>query len=190
MTGTTMQSILAGAMILMFFTAEAAQSRIYKTVDEHGNVVFTDVPPREDQTSEQIVVETPNSFAVEEALGDRSKWIVETDENGEEVGFTYDSLEIKSPKDDEAVRENAGNLTVVAVSNPRLQPGHRMRLLLDGVPVDSGRGSQYQLENLDRGTHTLVLEIIDDSEAVVMTSQTTTFHMLRHSIARQPRPGN
>jgi hypothetical protein len=63
--------------LLTMVLASAAHGQIYRTVDENGNVVFTDIPPREGDTAEQVIVEQPNSFAVEEAIGPREQWIVE-----------------------------------------------------------------------------------------------------------------
>jgi len=181
------QSVLTFLLIFAFANAEAAESRIFKTVDEDGNVVFTDIPPREVDSGEQIVVETPNSFAIEEAIGPREDWVVEPSEEGEEVAFSYKSLVIASPTDDEAVRENAGNVSVVAVVNPRLQRGHRIRLMMDGQQIQEGIQSSFHLENVDRGTHNLTMEIIDDSGRVLISSGNTTFHLQRYRIPT-PRP--
>ena len=167
--------------ILLVCTAatEAAESRIYRTVDEEGNVVFTDVPPREDQTSEQIVVETANSFLSEEAVGPQQQWLEAEEGEAEESAFNYRSLVIVSPQDDEPVRENAGNLTVVAVASPELRRGHRMRVLVDGRLLQEGGQSDFTLENVDRGTHSLSTEIIDQSGIVLIRSESSSFHMLR-----------
>lgn len=173
--------------LLTMVLASAAHGQIYRTVDENGNVVFTDIPPREGDTAEQVIVEQPNSFAVEEAIGPREQWIVEPEATAEdEPAFSYKSLEIKSPQDDEAVRENAGNITVIGVASPRLQQGHRMRLVMDGQPVEEGRQSQFALENVDRGTHVLALEIIDDKGRTLIRSDQHSFHMLRVSVRPAP----
>jgi len=190
-SSTIVRAVLATILLLAFTHAGAAQSKIYKTVDEHGNVVFTDIPPRDNETGEQIIVENPNSFATDEALGPREQWIVDEEDGTsalEDAPFSYQSLEIKFPQPDEPVRENAGNITIVAVANPRLQLDHRMRLLMDGQPVQEGRQSQFSLENVDRGTHTIATEILDGRGNILIRSPASTFHMLRVAAARkQPR---
>ena len=173
--------------LLTVALASVAHGQIYRTVDENGNVVFTDIPPRETDTAEQVIVEEPNSFAIEEAIGPREQWIVEPEAAGDdEPAFSYKSLEIKSPQDDEAVRENAGNITIVGVASPRLQQGHRMRLFMDGQPVSEGRQSQFALENVVRGTHVLALEIIDGKGRTLIRSDPHSFHMLRVSVRPVP----
>lgn len=183
-----------GAIVLAFLAAlvagqaAAGEGRIYRTVDEHGNVVFTDIPPREDDDdAEQIIVETPNSFAPEEAMpANQGQWIVEPDEEEEVAPFSYDALEIVSPPNDEAVRENAGNVTIVGNISPGLRIGHRVRLLMDGTVAQEGTQTSFSLSNVDRGTHTIALEIVDDAGVVLSRSPDSTFHMLRYHI----RPSN
>jgi hypothetical protein len=184
------QTILSALFAIAALTcAGPAISQIYKTVDEEGNVVFTDIPPREDtQDAEQIVVETPNSFAIEEAIGPREQWVVESEESDEEAAFFYKSLVIASPTADESIRENAGNVSIVAVANPRLQSGHRMRLVMNGTSIQEGSQTRFDLENVDRGTHVVATEIVDDSGNVLIRSTDTTFHLQRYRIPT-PRPG-
>lgn len=158
-----------------------AQAEIYRTVDENGNVVFTDIPPREDdENAEQIIIENPNSFAVEEAVPNADAWIVEPEEGEtEEAPFRYEALDIVSPADDEPVRENAGNITVVTNLSPRLQRGHVARLLMDGSVAQEGSQASFDLANVDRGTHTIAVEIVDENGRVLIRSDQSTFHMLR-----------
>jgi len=166
-----------------------ALSQIYRTVDEDGNVVFTDIPPREDESAEQIVVENPNSFAVDEAIPKADAWIVEPEEGEEaEPPFRYNTLEIVSPSDDEPVRENAGNITIVTNVSPRMQRGHVARLLMDGAVVQEGQQASFDLANVDRGTHTIAVEIIDEQGKVLIRTEDSTFHMLRFA-GGGPRPG-
>ena len=171
--------------------AQAAQTKIYKTVDEDGNVVFTDMPPKSDQDAEQVIVQTPNSFASEEASGPREEWIVEEGAEGEELAeelFRYSSVQIVSPANDETVRANDGSVSVVAASRPRMKRGHVMRILIDGSPVQEGSQTTFNLENVDRGTHSVSAEIVDGSGNVLSSSNASVFHLQRVAVGG-PRPG-
>jgi hypothetical protein len=180
----------AFALILLFGAtlALAASSQIYRTVDENGNVVFTDIPPREGETGEQIVVETPNLVIAEEALGPREGWVVEPEDEAEEQKFSYRSLMVKSPVNDAPIRENAGNITIISSANPTLRQGHTMRLMLDDQLVKEGSRAQFSLTNVDRGTHWVVMEIYDADGALLIRSEPSSFHMLRFA-GGNPRPG-
>jgi hypothetical protein len=172
-------AILLGLAVILGLPVQAAE--IYRTVDAEGNVVFTDIPPREDdQNAEQIIIENPNSFVVDEAIPNADEWIVEPEDGQEEEPpFSYLALEIVAPADDEPVRENAGNITVVTNIHPRLQRGHRTRLLMDGTVVQEGSQGSFDLANVDRGTHTIAVEIVDERGQVLIRSEQSTFHMLR-----------
>lgn len=190
MTMTAIRYLLVSALLLAMGYTEVAQSQIFKTVDEHGNVVFTDIPPRDDEdAAEQIVVETPNSFKVEEAIPNREEWLLDEEDVSEAPPFTYDDLSIISPTNDESVRENAGNVTIVANVSPRLQQGHTLRLLMDGEPVQEGAQTTFTMANVDRGTHLLTLEIVDrETNETIMLSEASTFHMMRYAIRPKPTP--
>jgi hypothetical protein len=184
MKSITIRRLLVLAALLAW-CGTAISQQIYKTVDEDGNVVFTDIPPKDDEVGEQIVVEQPNSFSVGEGAGEASQWIVEpeaAEADAEEPRERYLSLAIVSPADDEAVRENAGNVTILTEPTPHLKVGHRMRLIMDGQPVQEGRQAQFKLENVDRGTHTIVTEILDEQGRVLIRSAPSSFHMLRVAI--------
>ena len=175
--------VFALSTALLFSLNLSAQAEIYKTVDEDGNVVFTDIPPREDdENAEQIIIENPNSFAVDEAIPNADAWIVETEEGEEEEPpFRYAALQIVSPADDEPVRENAGNITIVTNISPQLQRGHIARLLMDGSVVQEGPQASFSLVNVDRGTHVIEVEVLDDQAQALIRSDQSTFHMLRYA---------
>jgi hypothetical protein len=145
--------ILASALIGLAIDGQAASSRIYKTVDENGNVVFTDIPPKDGDQTKSVAVETP--------------------------------LAITTPANNASVRENAGNVNIMARVDPELRIGHKIRIVLDGSPEQAGAQNAFILPNVDRGTHTLVAEVIDDAGNVVISSPPTTFHLQRVSA---PRP--
>jgi len=181
-------ALLAGSFLaaLLAGSAAAGEGKIYRTVDAQGNVIFTDIPPREDdQNAEQIVIENSNSFDVEEAIPADDQWIVEPEEAAEggaaddDAPFRYDTLEIVSPADDAPVRDNAGNVTIVSNISPRLQSGHTLRLMMDGAVVQEGPQGTFDLANVDRGTHMITLDIVDSAGNVLIRSNQSSFHMLR-----------
>jgi hypothetical protein len=170
------------------FSAQAA-TRIYKTVDEQGNVVFTDVPPKEGEESQQVAVETPNTFEpAAVAPQGREPWNVDDagNDTAEPATFSYTSVAIVSPTNDEAVRENAGNVTFDVSLEPELRTGDKVRLLLDGMPEQEGPQTSFMLTNVDRGTHSATVEVVDDAGKVLTVSDPVTFHLLR--VAAAPRP--
>jgi len=52
----------------------------------------------------------------------------------------------------------------------------------------SGSGGSFSLTNIDRGTHTLMVQVIDDSGSVLITSDSIMITMLRYAQVRRISP--
>lgn len=192
--------LIAGSLVAM---NSLAATKIFKTVDADGNVVFSDLPPGASQNAETVEVQEPNVFTSDATItplpGDGEPWAVagEDEDEGPELTQGYRSVTIATPAHDASVRENTGNVNVVAQLVPALQSGHSARLLLDdvaaGLAGTAGEDVTFVLTNIDRGTHTLKVEVLDGNGAVVFQSNQSTFHLLRYSILtapNRPRPNN
>jgi hypothetical protein len=80
---------------------------------------------------------------------------------------------------EEALRANNGTFTVSVLIKPRLQAPHLLRLLLDGQPYgQSSNVPILQLVNIDRGEHSLAVQVINGEE-VLQQSPTVTFTVQR-----------
>ncbi|SDH89000.1 protein of unknown function [Pseudomonas flavescens] len=175
-----MRALLFGLLLV----AVPGVAQVYTYVDAEGNRVFTDRP--RDANAKQIQmapsnrIEPPQARTVEPATPAPSMPIL-----------GYELLRITIPQPDATINDNAGNLIVTVDSDPALHPGHSYRLLLDGQPVGSaGRSPVFRLENVDRGTHQIAVEIITEGGIIVERTPAQPFHMKRVSLAqkRKVRP--
>jgi len=92
----------------------------------------------------------------------------------------------EQPDPDATIRNNAGELAVSVTSTPALHPGHQYRLLLDGAAVGApGESPVLMLQNVDRGSHQLVVEVIDSQGERLQASAPRVFHMMRTSLAQR-----
>ncbi|MNG14916.1 hypothetical protein D3C84_987090 [compost metagenome] len=97
-------------------------------------------------------------------------------------------LRLLIPEPDATIRSTAGELIVSVTSEPGLQKGHRYRLLLDGQPTGApGASPVFALSNIDRGTHHLAVEILDEQDRIVERTANQPFHMQRMSLAQKRR---
>jgi hypothetical protein len=186
------------AACLLAPPAEAA-TRIYRTVDEDGNVVFTDVPPRPGEPGEAVELGEGTTFsspppsspppqpAAQVRLEDWLSGAEAGNDEGENAAAPYHSLRIVAPADDEGLRDNAGNVTVRAELVPDLRAGHVLQLYMNGALVQSVRtGSTFQLTEVDRGTHTIEVRVVDAGGTDLIRSEPSTFHLQRRSVLLQP----
>ena len=156
-------------------------AQVYTYIDAEGNRVFTDKPRQ--GNAEAVQLAPSNSMPAPEAINRPA-----TTEPATKPALTYQMLRILIPQPDATVRSNAGSLIVTATSEPALHAGHSYRLLLDGEAVgEPGRSPVFPLENLDRGTHKLAVEIIDANGLIVERTPSQPVHMHRISLAQKRR---
>ncbi|SIQ66755.1 DUF4124 domain-containing protein [Aquipseudomonas alcaligenes] len=170
---------ISAALLAGLFTL-GAHAGVYTYIDNEGNRVFTDQPQSEH--AERIELAPSNGMpagkiqppeAVPEAIP-------------RELG--YQVLRILIPEPDATIRDMAGNLIITATSEPGLHPGHGFRLIMDGKPMGTpGASPVFSLENIDRGTHQISVEIVDPQGRIVERTPAQPFHMKRISLAEKRR---
>ncbi len=172
-------TILLGFVTLLLSLPVAAA--VYMEKDAEGNTVFTDRPSSENAKPIKL---TPSSTYKAPTLPSAAPTDSQTTEqNNDAQGYEF--VAITHPADDSPIRENSGALEVNIDLIPALKPDHRFVLLLDGIPATEGQSTTLRLQNVDRGTHTIQIQIVDDSDNVIISSESVTFHMLRVTVPRR-----
>ena len=175
---------------LLCTLALPAAAQIYKYTDANGNTVFTNQPP-EGQSAEAVELPPTNTVQPQAPV------VPAQAAEPEASGPPYEVLELTDVPSDEALRANNGTFSVGVNIQPRLMPGHKLRLLLDGQP--SGQPSnvpRLQLVNVDRGEHSLAVEVlsgerqVQQSAPIVFTVQrvNTSSPALRPPPPPPPKP--
>ena len=161
--------------VLLLLLALPAAAQIYKYTDANGNTAYSNQPP--DGVPAQAVELPPlNSI---ELQGPNNPNTPTSPAISEEPRNAYQTLELTDTPTEEALRANNGTFTVGVRAQPRLQSPHRFRLLLDGQPYGQPTNvPRLQLVNIDRGEHSLAVQVID-GDTVVQQSETVTFTVQR-----------
>jgi len=153
-----MRRALPGLLLLLALPASA---QIYKYLDANGNPVFSNQPP-EGVSAEKIELPEPSIVSPQPP---RPVEAARPKEPSEEA--RYKRLEVTGIADGESLRANNGTFSVGVTIEPRLRSGHRLRLLLDGQPYGPpGKSTHLQLVNLDRGDHSLEVEVLAGEQSV------------------------
>lgn len=174
-----MSIVRQAAAILLLATALPALGGIYSYTDAEGNRIFTDRPTG--QAVEEVQLKPSNSMAAQPTPAPR----VVQPPKPQEATIRY-QLQILSPAADEAIRNNAGSVSVTVQAEPALQPGHAYQVLLDGQPFGApGEETTFELSNVDRGTHQLAVAVVDAQERVLQQSESRPFHLIRTSLAQR-----
>lgn len=169
---------------LLLSLCQSALAEVYTYIDAEGNRVFTDQPRR---NAKKVEIAPSNRMA------QPPKKATQASSAKPAPGplFHYQLLRILAPEPDDTIRDVQGNLNVTVTSDPELQPRHRFRLLLDSKPWgEPGRSPVFALKNIDRGTHQVSVEIIDEFNRVLERTPNQPFHLQRISLAqkRQAQP--
>jgi len=157
--------------------AVSTGDKIYTWIDKNGNRIYSD-EPREGAEVMKISKGTdytpPETDIPTTTTPDYSTMkpkVISTDDS-------YSHFQIASPGNDATIRNNSGTFQVALDIRPKLATSHRVRLEIDGKEV-SGSGQIITLNNIDRGTHSLVAYIVSGDNTVVATSQAVTIHLHR-----------
>jgi hypothetical protein len=167
---------------LLLGLALPAAAQIYKYTDANGNTVFTNQPPEGVATQN---IELPPTNTVEMQVPTPAPADTANQTN---AGPAYKVLELTGLPDDEALRANNGTFSVNVRIEPRLAPGHSLRLLLDGKPYGQPSNvPRLQLTEVARGEHSLAVEVLRGGEPI-QQSNTHTFTVQRVHLGTPPPP--
>jgi hypothetical protein len=158
-------------LIAIFLTAIAtlASAQIYKTTDEKGNPQFTDKPDPGATNATPVDLEPVNTVAPIETRPSAPATVES------ETSATYKTLTITSPENDGIIPNGLSPTTVTATINPALHKGHQLRLLVNGIAVGTSTSTRFVVPTLNRGTNTLQLEVLAESDTIQSSPIVTIF---------------
>lgn len=158
----------------------ALAQTIYKTVDENGNVVYSDTNPDGDGervTLRELSVVKPGNLETPQA-GEETAAAAAREQSSEaaEVG-----LRILSPEPEETIWNTAYVLSVQVGVTGALPEGAQLAYIVDGEVKQTTRSTSVQLSEVFRGEHTLSVELRGGSGRVLSSAGPVTFYMRQGS---------
>ena len=171
---------IALVFMLVLPLTPASASEIYRHVDENGNVTFSDEPMDDDSEAMELK-SLPEVNLPDPAERERGSTGSEPEDDQAEKQQGYQTLEITAPEHDSAFWRGDGLVVVRFRSQPSLRPGHRYALELDGQQIKEGRSTTFTLENMNRGTHELVVHAVNANGETISSSDVTRFTLHRPS---------
>jgi hypothetical protein len=174
--------------------AGVAAAEFYKSVDEQGNIIYSDTPtPGAEQLKPppiSTVEGRPAPVKEEKAEAGAGADQQAGDEPAKKPPTRYTKFSIVQPKNDDTIWDNTGAIPVSLQLEPPLdtENGHSIWVYVDGMAVVSKSQSLVQpLSNIDRGTHKIRAEIRDEKRKTLKRTQNITVHLKRTSTI--PRSG-
>ncbi|WP_299494097.1 DUF4124 domain-containing protein [uncultured Shewanella sp.] len=162
-------------ILLSFMT----YSTVYKWVDKDGQVHYTDKPVN-NAAPVKFKDNTENHVSLPQVPAISSSTVP-----SQTPPIQY-QLSIIKPLEEETIRNNNGDLSVIAQVTPTLPPKFTLQLYLDdqilGQPQTS---SVFSLKNIDRGTHRIIIKVLNKNGKILASSLPRTF-FLHRSIKNRP----
>lgn len=176
------------ALVLLLLVPATGLAVICKSVAPDGSVTYEDLPA--DQCEQPVDLPAYSTYTPRriDLPVDTTPASTPADDAGDDEGFAgYRELRIVRPADGDTVRNNNGEVPVELQAEPGLQPGHLVRLSLDGVPVSGDfDGLAINLNNVERGSHGLSAAIHDAAGSRLVASDVVQFTMRQASILNRP----
>lgn len=154
---------------------EEPGKRIYRTVDRHGNPVFTDTPPESGPVEEVQVtpgntlpMRTPSPPAPVQEAPEAARY----------------QLAITAPEHEQTFRNPVEPIMVRVSLAPRLEAGHRLVVTANGEPLPGSPGQGYSYREPERGAHRIQARVMD-GDRVVAEAEEVIIYVHRTSALRQ-----
>jgi hypothetical protein len=149
---------------------------VYKTVKADGSVVYSDV-----HSAGAVPVNLSSmNTVVMPALNKASSQTVSRNNPLQkpkpEIQYV---VSIRSPMAEQTLRDNSGEVTINAEVLPK--KSGKFQLVFDNQVVKTQSNSQFQLEYVNRGAHTIQVNFLDNSGKILALSKPQTFYLQKAS---------
>lgn len=166
-----------GLVIILFLISAAAYPGMYETRDPEGNFIYSDTPI--DTTTQKVnlpPLNTTEAIPVNKSSSANQANTAASPEPAvtKSQKKPYTLFSIKSPVDQSTI-QNQPIITVEIDMEPELQEGDKIQIYLDEKPWGSPlTKNKIELANVERGTHRIYADLLENNEIVIKKSDTVT----------------
>jgi len=164
-------------------SVQAAETKVYKQVNEDGSITYTDQPP--EAGAETVTM--PELQVVQPPVITRSLRDSRNRPASEVNARPYADLRMVKPEPEESFWGTGGTLTVQLYSEEPLDENHSINYYFDGELAGSSQSMTQILTEVFRGTHAVKADIVDQRGRVLASAGPVTFHMKQHSVQHPNR---
>jgi len=166
-------------LIVLLSIALPATAQIYKYTDANGNTAYSSQPP-EGRSSQTVELPPLNSVESQPRGSTPPSPSPAPASTPAAPTSSYRTLQLTDLPSEEALRANNGTFTVGVTVEPRLARGHAFQLVLDGAPYGQPSNvPRLQLTEVDRGEHSMAVQVVDANGTVLQQSETVTVAVQR-----------
>jgi hypothetical protein len=175
-------------MIILMAVTLISHATVYKWIDEDGVVHYTDEPVNNSEVvqfksnTENLVAPLPPQAAFSNS------------DNQQDVSpSTKYTIGIQSPQEEATIRNNNGDITIMASISPNLNSGDVLVILMDNKVMGTAQTAPiFSLENIPRGEHTFIIKAVAQNGRQLASSSPRKIYLHRAIVnnSRKPTPFN
>jgi hypothetical protein len=156
------------------------KEQVYKWVDKNGVVHYSGTPPADGAAPARLP-------PLQTYKGGTAPKLEAFDKPTLKGVTPAAQIEVVTPARDETFRSGERVVPVAVMVTPQLMPGQQLVYLLDGTPVSTPTSdTSFALTEVDRGTHTVTVALVDAAGETLATSPGVTFHMKPPTVKQAP----
>lgn len=160
--------LLLSSCLLLTGTGQA--QTIYTWTDQHGVVHFSDRPYDAAAQPLSIPENPPPHAQPAEPSGIQSAPKQHT-----AVPNTL-QIDLQQPSHEQTIRDNLGQISVKVALNRPLSDQEQLQLVLDDQPFGApGTKTVWQLNNIERGSHTFLIQALVSGKVIASSSKVTVY---------------
>lgn len=159
--------------LLVVLIALPCAGQIYKTVDQYGNVSYSDSPPED----------ASNTSTLKLKLGPvNSTPAIKIAKPGKSAPASPAAkpitIRISSPQDQANITAEQRNLRIQTSIIPALPEGAQIIINLDGQDINAGADGSVTIYNIHRGEHRIYAKV-SQAKRLLAETATTTIYVFR-----------
>jgi len=164
----------------------AVYAQVYKTVDEDGNITYTDIPPK--GGAEQVklapisVIEAPAYEQAEEVVDPVAEDAGSNDLSVKELRRNYRDFAIVAPLPEESLWHPEAPISIAWNTRYELQLGMQVLIYIDGTLQTKTSVQLTSVPKLDRGEHKVEAKLVDENNRTIATAEPVTFFIKRPNV--------
>ena len=183
MSLSTRTTGIAAVALMLAVAGPAGATDIYKTVDENGQIIYTDRPPTPGaepiSLRELSVVEAP-SYGSQRR--ERAEQEPDDQRSINELRAMYRDFRLVSPAPEQNFWGTGQVAPIAWAAGAPLEQGMSVVYFVNGQAVsDATTASTFSTEPMDRGEHTARVDLLGPNNQVVATAGPVTFYVKQNS---------
>lgn len=162
-------------LLVTLLTSYHAQATIYQWKDDNGITHFSDDENKVNSEKKKVKVISPhiNQLSIPKSQ-QKQVSISQPSIFPERLSIAF-----VSPTHQQTIRNNIGEINITANLSSALSEDQYIRLLIDGVIINTQTTPSFNVTGIPLGEHKLQLQLISQSGKILALSQLVTIYMHR-----------